>query len=416
MFFMTFDIAGVRAQFPALNQVINGRTPIYFDNPAGTQVPQRVIDAVVDYFSRINANQGGAFSTSHATDVMVHEAREIMADFLNAPSSEQIVFGPNSTTLNFAFSRALAQTLPADAEIVVTRMDHDANVSPWLTVARDRNLPVKWVNFDAETGTLDMDSLEMAITPKTRIVAAVHASNALGTVNPVKQIADAAHSVGAVFVMDAVQSAPHVPIDVQQIGCDVLLCSAYKFFGPHIGIMYARYDLLADLPAYKVRPSKDVPPYRWETGTPSFETIAATAEAVRYIESLASDRPVAGYEGRRLRLKQAMLNLQDYETTLAKHLIDGLQAIPGVVIAGITDEDKYDQRVPTVILVKDGHTPLQIAQCLAEHDIYVWDGNYYAVEVMARLGRTDTGMVRVGPVHYNTIEEIDKLLNVLNDM
>jgi selenocysteine lyase/cysteine desulfurase len=262
-----------------------------------------------------------------------------------------------------------------------------------------------------------MNSLEAAISEKTKVVATVHASNALGTINPVKQIADMAHTVGAVFVMDAVQSAPHVPIDVQQVGCDVLLCSAYKFFGPHIGIMYARYDLLADLPAYKVRPSKDVPPYRWETGTPSFETIAATAEAVRYIESLASDRPVNGaYEGRRLRLKQAMHNLQDYEGTLAKHLIGGLQSIPGITIAGITDEADFHQRVPTVIFVKDGHTPTEIAEHLAKNHIYVWDGNYYAVEVMARLGRSDTGMVRVGPVHYNTIEEIDTLLNVLNDM
>jgi cysteine desulfurase family protein (TIGR01976 family) len=347
---------------------------------------------------------------------MVNEARQIMADFLNAPRPEEIVFGPNMTTLNFAFSRALAQTLSDDAEIVVTKMDHDANVSPWLAVARDRNLPLKWVDFDPESGTLDMQSLEAAITPKTRIVAAVHASNALGTINPVHQIAEKAHAVGALFVMDAVQSAPHVPIDVQKIGCDVLLCSAYKFFGPHIGIMYARYDLLADLPAYKVRPSKDVPPYRWETGTPSFETIAATAEAVRYIESFASVRPVVGYEGRPLRLKQAMHNLQDYETILAKQLIKGLQTIPSITIAGITDDDKYHQRVPTVIFSKDGHTPTEIAQQLADQHVYVWNGDYYAVEVMARLGRSDEGMVRVGPVHYNTVEEIDKLLNILNDM
>ncbi|MDQ7025355.1 MAG: cysteine desulfurase-like protein, partial [Anaerolineae bacterium] len=326
---MTLDIASIRAQFPSLHQEIDGHIPIYFDNPAGTQVPQRVIDALVNYFTRMNANQGGAFATSHATDSVVDDARQIVADFINAPQAEQIVFGPNMTTLNFAFSRALAQTLPDDAEIVVTRMDHDANVAPWMAVARDRNLPLKWVDFDPETGTLDMNSLESAITEKTKVVATVHASNALGTINPVKKIADMAHNVGAIFVMDAVQSAPHVPLDVQQIGCDVLLCSAYKFFGPHIGIMYARYDLLADLPAYKVRPSKDKPPYRWETGTPSFETIAATAAALRYIESLASDRPVDGnYDGQTLRLKQAMLNLQDYEATLAKHLINGLEAIP----------------------------------------------------------------------------------------
>jgi cysteine desulfurase family protein (TIGR01976 family) len=375
-----------------------------------------VLDALVDYYTRQKANQGGAFLTSHLTDAMVEDARALLADFLNAPRSDEIVFGPNMTTLNFAFSRAFAQTLPDDAEIVVTRMDHDANVAPWLAVARDRNLTLKWVDFDPQSATLDMGSLEAALSEKTKVVAAVHASNALGTINPVRQIADMAHSVGALFVMDAVQSVPHIPIDVQQIGCDVLLCSAYKFFGPHIGVMVARYDLLSDLPAYKVRPSSDAAPFRWETGTPSFETIAATAAAVRYIESLATDRPLSGYEGRRLRLKQAMHNLQEYEQTLAEHLIKGLQAIPGVKISGITDPAKFNQRVPTVVFVKEGYTPLQVAQHFARHHIYVWDGNYYAVEVMARLGHTEHGMVRVGPVHYNTHEEIDTLLNVLNDM
>lgn len=332
---MSIQIDLVRQQFPALNQQIQGKQPIFLDNPAGTQVPQRVIDAVVHYYTHMNANQGGAFATSRATDAMLAETRNQIADFLNAPSPEQIVLGPNMTTLNFAFSRALAQMLPDDAEIVVTRMDHDANIAPWLAVARDRGLPVRWVDFDVETGRMDMASLEAAVNPKTGVVAAVHASNALGTINPVEQIAEVAHSVDALFVVDAVQSAPHIPLDVQAIGCDVLLCSAYKFFGPHIGILYARADLLADLPAYKVRPSKDVSPFRWETGTASFETIAGTGAAIEYIASLASERPVKGsYTGRRLRLKQAMLNMQEYEQELGAHLIRGLQAIPGITIAG----------------------------------------------------------------------------------
>lgn len=413
---MTFPIEQIRSQFPSLHQKIDGVQPVYLDNPAGTQVPQRVIDAVSEYYRTMNANQGGAFATSRATDAMVQEAREIAADFLNAPRADEIVFGANMTTLNFAFSRALARTLPDDTEIVLTRMDHDANVSPWLAVARDRGFPVKWVDFDPESATLDLASLEAALTEKTRVVAAVHASNALGTINPVKQIADMAHAAGAIFVMDAVQSAPHVALDVQQIGCDVLLCSAYKFFGPHIGVMWARYDLLESLPAYKVRPSYDKPPFRWETGTPSFETISGTAEAIRYLESVGGNQQIAGYEGRRLRLKQAFATMNEYETQLAEHLIKGLQAIPGVRITGITDMTRMHDRVATVIFSKDGYHPDEVAQHLANQQIFVWSGNYYAVEVMARLGRTDTGLVRVGAAHYNTIAELDQFLNGVADL
>jgi cysteine desulfurase family protein (TIGR01976 family) len=418
---MTLNVLNVdeiRSKFPSLSQKIDGKPIIYLDNPAGTQVPKQVMDAVVDYYTRMNANQGGLFPSSIATDKMLQESRQIMADMLCAPSADEIVFGPNMTTLNFALSRALANTLPDDSEIVLTRMDHDANVSPWLAVARDRNFTVKWVDFDPEVGTLDMNSLESVLSEKTQVVAAVHASNALGTINPVAQIAEMAHSVNALFVMDAVQSAPHVPIDVSKIGCDILLCSAYKFFGPHIGIMWGRYDLLQELPVYKVRPSKNTPPFRWETGTASFETIAATAEAVCYLESLAGGEAVSveGYEGRRARLKQAFANMQSYERQLAEKLVKGLQDIQGITIAGISDSEKFDQRIATVIFVKDGYSADEIAQHLANHNIFAWSGDYYAVEVMKRLGREDTGMVRVGAVHYNTMEEIDQLLNVLEAM
>lgn len=413
---MTFDVNTVRTKFPSLNQTIDGRQPIFLDNPAGTQVPQQVIDAVVHYYAYINANQGGVFATSQATDAMLQESRQVVADMICAPRAEEIVFGPSMTALNFNLSRAIAKTLPSDSEIIVTRMDHDANVSPWLTIAEDNDWTVRWVDFDPEAGTLKLETLENAINEKTRLVAAVHASNALGTINPVEQIAEMAHSVGALFVMDAVQSAPHVPIDVQKIGCDILLCSAYKFFGPHIGIMWGKYDLLDSLPAYKVRPSKDKTPFRWENGTPSFETIAATAEAVRYLESFADNNPIAleGYEGRQLRLKQAFAHLQEYETQLAEQLITGLQSIEGVTIAGITDLDKVDQRVATVAFVKNGHTPEDIVQHLAEQQIFAWSGDYYAVEVMNRLGREQEGMIRVGAVHYNTSDEIDTFLNIID--
>lgn len=415
---MTFDVNEIRTKFPALSQTIDGQQPIFLDNPAGTQVPQQVIDAVVHYFSRINANQGGAFATSKATDDMLYEARQIVADLFVAPRAEEIVFGPSMTALNFNLSRSIAKTLPADSEIVVTRMDHDANIAPWLTIAEDNNWTVCWVDFDPELGTLDIASLENAVNEKTKIVATVHASNALGTINPASKIADIAHAVGAYFILDAVQSAPHVPIDVQKIGCDFLLCSAYKFFGPHIGIMWGKYELLESLPAYKVRPAKDVTPYRWENGTPSFEMISATAEAVRYMASLRGDNPahIEGYQGRQLHLKQAFNALQDYEMQLAERLITGLQSIKGVAIAGITDLDALDERVATVAFVKEGNTPQSIAETLAQHQIFAWAGHYYAIEVMNRLGRGDKGMVRVGAVHYNTLDEIDIFLTLINDL
>jgi cysteine desulfurase family protein (TIGR01976 family) len=412
---MSLNINDIRTKFPSLSHRVEGKARIFLDNPAGTQVPKQVMDAVVEYYTTMNANQGGAFETSRATDAMVEESRAIVADMLCAPSPNEIVFGANMTTLNFAFSRALAQTLPPDTEIVLTRMDHDANVSPWLLAARDNNWQVKWVDFEPESATLNLDTLAAVLSPKTKVVATVHASNALGTINPVKKIAEMAHSVGALYVMDAVQSAPHVQIDVTEIGCDVMLCSAYKFFGPHVGILWGRYDLLESLPAYKVRPAHDETPFRWETGTPSFETIHGTAAAVRYLESLAGDNiaQIGNYTGRRLRLKQAFANMQDYELQLAEKLISGLQAIRGVTIAGVTDLDKLDQRVATVAFVKEGKHPDEIAAKLAEQNIFVWSGNYYAVEVMKRLGRENDGMVRVGAVHYNTMDEIDSFLNAV---
>lgn len=414
---MTLDLAKIRAQFP----IHGSGQPVFFDNPAGTQVPISVVQAVSDYFNTMNANSGGAFATSQRSDAMVLATREKAADFLNAPSPQEIVFGPNMTTLNFSLSRALAKTLKAGDEIVLTRMDHDANVAPWLRIAEDFGLVVRWVDIIEADCTLDMDSLEAALTERTKIVATVHASNAVGTINPVARIAEMAHAVGALYVVDAVQSAPHIPIDVQAIGCDFLLCSAYKFFGPHIGILWGRYDLLASLPVYKVRPSKDKPPYRWETGTPSFETIAGVGAAIDYLAGIGHDYGAEfapqfpGFTGRRLELKAGMAALGAYERELVTHLIEMLQSIPGITIAGITDPARYADRVPTVVFTKAGHTPQAIAQYLAAQNIYVWDGNYYAVEIMNRLGKVD-GMVRVGLAHYNTHAEIDRLEAALRAM
>lgn len=418
---MSLDIAAIRGQFPSLNRPANGSSqlPVFLDNPAGTQVSQRVIDAVSHYYLTMNANQAGAFATSRHSDAMVQETRQKVADFLNAPSADEIVLGPNMTTLCFGLSRALAQTLKAGDEIVLTRMDHDANVAPWLRIAHDYGLVVRWVDIHTADCTLDMDSLEAALTDRTKIVATVHASNAAGTINPVKEIAQMAKAAGALYIVDAVQSAPHIPIDVQAIGCDFLFCSAYKFFGPHAGIMWGHYDLLASLPAYKVRPSRDVPPFRWETGTPNFECIAGVGAAIDYLAEIGRSVDMGyrqifpGLSGRRLDLKAAMTALGDYERELVAHLIEVLQALPGVHLSGITDPARLHERVPTVIFVKEGWTPLEIAAYLGDQHIYVWDGNYYAVEIMARLGHTEHGMVRVGLAHYNTHEEIDRLAAAL---
>jgi cysteine desulfurase family protein (TIGR01976 family) len=408
---LAFDVHAVRAQFPSLHRDQNGVMPIFFDNPAGTQVPQQVIDAVSAYYVTMNANSGGAFATSQRSDAMVRTVREKLAHFVNAYSSSEIVIGANMTTLNFALSRALAHRLSPGDEIVLTHMDHDANVSPWLRIAQDTGSVVRWVDMITSDCTLDMNSLEAVLSERTRIVATVHASNAVGTINPVQQIAAMAHAAGALHVVDAVQSAPHISLDVQAIGCDFLLCSAYKFFGPHAGILWGRYDLLAELPAYKVRPAKDKPPYRWETGTPAFELIHAIGAAVDYLASLSGETAtsreslVAGYDAMRL-----------YEHDLTLHLLEVLQATEGVRIAGITDPLRVADRVPTVIFAHDRLTPEQVAQQLAAHGIYVWDGNYYAVEVMKTLNREAEGMVRVGLAHYNTHDEIERFAQVLRSL
>lgn len=413
---MQLDIAAIRAQFPALNRTVDGGVqPVFFDNPAGTQVPLGVIDAVTHYYMTMNANSGGAFATSLDSDAMVWAVRERVADFLNAPSVDEIVFGPNMTTLNFALTRALARTLSPGDEIVLTRMDHDANVAPWLRIASDHGLVVRWVDIHEADCTLDMDSLEAALTGRTRIVATVHASNAMGTINPVQKIAQMAHAAEALYVVDAVQSAPHLPIDVQALGCDFLLCSAYKFYGPHIGVMWGRYNLLGSLPAYKVRPSDDRPPYRWETGTPSFETIAGVGASIDYLADLGRTyggehaEQFPGIGGRRLELKRAMTAIGDYERDLVTNLIEMLQRLPAVRIFGIVNAARFRERVPTVAFTLNGYTPRQIAEHLARHHIYAWDGNYYAQEIMERLGHGEHGMVRVGLAHYNTLEEIGRL-------
>ncbi len=414
---MSFHAEAIRPLFPSLHTpAADGSLPVFLDNPAGTQVPLSVMQAVTEYYMTMNANSGGDFATSRRNDEMVRRTRDAMADFLNAASAAEIVIGPNMTTLSFQLSRSIAQTLAPGDEIILTRMDHDANVAPWALIARDRGLTLKWVDIRAADCTLDMDSLEAALSERSKVVATVHASNAVGTVNPVKQIAGMARAVGAWHVVDAVQSAPHLPIDVADIGCDFLLCSSYKFYGPHLGIMWGRHDLLESLPVYKVRPAKDAAPYRWENGTPSYETWNGLLACLQHWERLGEDFGAAElpqYDGRRQRMKRGMTAVKAYERKLVALLIDGLCAIPGVSIAGITDSARFDQRVPTVAMVKEGHKPDEIARYLAAHHIYVWSGNYYAVEIMKRINRPD-GMVRIGIGQYNSPDEINRLLNLLD--
>lgn len=404
-----FDISAIRKQFPALAQTQDGKPVVYFDNPGGTQVPQSVIDAMVQYLVRDNSNHGGAFPTSRRSDAMLEDAHQAMADMLGAASRNEVAFGANMTTHTMGLSRALAHWVQPGDEVIVTRLDHDANVSPWMLLARDTGATLRWVDFHPEDCTLNLDDMERQLSRKTKIVACGLASNAVGTINDVEMIARMAHAFGALVFVDAVQYAPHGPIDVQALDCDFLMCSAYKFFGPHEGVLYGKFDLLDRLPAYKVRPADNRPPHKFETGTQNHEGIAGTLAAVEYLASLSG-----GTGTRRERILASMAMIQDYERSLVSRLIRGLQQIKGLRIYGITDPNHFDQRVPTVAFRIGGFPPRRVAESLGERGIFVWDGNYYALAVTERLDvEGKGGMVRVGLAHYNTIEEVDRLLEEL---
>jgi cysteine desulfurase family protein (TIGR01976 family) len=413
---MTLDLAQIRSHFPALE-----RDAIFFDNPAGTQVAQQVIDRMNQYMINMNANVHGTFATSQESDVIIAETRAAAADFLGASRPDEIIFGPNMTSLTFSLSRSLAHWLHPGDEIVVTRLDHDANITPWTMIAAECECTVRWVDFDVETGTLNMDSLEAALERKPKLVAVAYASNALGTINPVKQITQMAHAVGALVFVDAVQYAPHGPTDVQDIGCDFFAASAYKFFSTHAGIIYGRYELLEQLQAYKVRPAYDTPPDKFETGTKNHECIAGMLGGFEYLEWLGDtfghqyhEKYAETATGRRLKLLKAMAAIRAYEYEISRNMLRVLKNIPNTRIYGLDDERRIEERVPTfAINIGDLH-PHKVAQKLAQNNIFVWDGNYYALAVTERLGVENSGgMVRIGPVHYNTIAEIERLGEVL---
>jgi cysteine desulfurase family protein (TIGR01976 family) len=411
----SLDLAWIRAQFPALAQEVGGRPAVYFDGPGGTQVPQRVIDAIADYLVRSNSNTHGGFATSERTDATIAAAHAAMADLLGCEPDE-VVFGPNMTTLTFAISRAIGRELAPGDEIVLTRLDHDANFSPWKAL-EERGAVIKVADVDVEDCTLDMDDLRRQITPKTKLVAVGYASNAVGTINDVAEVTRLAHSVGALSYIDAVHYAPHGPIDVRALGCDFLACSPYKFFAPHAGTLYGKREHMNRLKPYKVRPASDHAPDRWETGTKNHEGLAGVTAAVEYLAELGNKVAEVPPSSRRTALLAAMRAIQAYERGLAERMIGGLLAIPGLTFYGITDPARFDRRTPTVAVRIAGHTPRQLAEGLGQRGIFTWDGNYYALNLSERLGvEQDGGMLRIGLVHYNTIEEVNRLLAALNEI
>jgi len=410
-----FDVAWCREQFPALRRRMNGRQVVYFDGPAGSQVPQRVVDAVGDYLVRTNANHDGVFQTSRESDAMLGAAHRALADLVGSDDPDTIVFGPNMTTLTFALSRALLRTWQPGDEIVVTRQDHDANVSPWVLAARDAGATVRHVGIRAEDCTLDMSKLAEALSPQTRLVAVSCASNAAGTINPVAEITRLAHQAGALVFLDAVHLAPHGLLDVRGWDCDFLVCSAYKFFGPHVGVLWGRRELLAELPAYKVRPAPDDPPGRWMTGTQNHEGIAGTLAAVEYLADLGRNLAPDAAD-RRAALQAAYAGITPYERGLVGELLAALAELPAVKVWGITDPNRLDQRVPTVVITHQRLRPRELATYLAERGIFVWHGNLYALPLTEALGLEPEGLVRIGLLHYNTQEEVQRLLGVLAEL
>jgi len=429
------DLPYVRSQFPALTQTVNGHPAAFLDGPGGTQVPQRVIDAISNYLRRDNANTGGAYATSRHTDAMLAEARAAMADFLHC-AADEIVFGPNMTTLTYAMSRSIGRDLGPGDEILVTRLDHDANVSPWLAL-EEKGVTIRWAEIHQEDCTLDLDDLASKINDRTRLVAVGYASNAVGTINPVKKVVSLAHAAGALAYVDAVHYGPHGLIDVAALDCDFLVCSTYKFFGPHMGVLFGKREHLQRFHPYKVRPLTDAVPNRWEWGTLNHECIAGITACVDYLADLgrrsltnagtaalgcpSSEARPAATSDRRAAIIAAFEAIHNYEHELMNRLIIGLQQIPKVKIYGITDSSRFSERCPTLALrVVDqtaDQTPLALATKLGDQGFFTWDGNYYALNLTERLDvEKSGGFLRIGLVHYNAIEEVDRLLTALRQI
>ncbi len=418
----SLDLIWVRSQFPSLSQTVHGHPVVFLDGPGGTQVPQTVIDAISDYLRGSNANTDGAFATSQRTDAMLAGARIAMADFLGC-GPEEVVFGANMTSLTFAMSRSIGRELNAGDEIVVTRLDHGANYSPWLAL-EDLGVTVRVAEIHDQDCTLDMDDLARKITSRTRLVAVGYASNAVGTINRVSEVVRMAHGVGAMAYIDAVHYAPHGPIDVRALDCDFLVCSSYKFFGPHMGVLYGKHEHLSRLQPYKVAANTHTVPLNWEWGTLNHECIAGITACVDYLADLGrhmspslSPSLSSSLSGRRAALLTAFTAIQRHERILVERLIAGLLKIPGLKVYGITDPQRFGARCPTVAVCIAGHTPLQLATELGRRGFFTWDGNYYALNLTEHLDvEKDGGFLRIGLAHYNSAEEVDRFLRALREI
>ena len=408
------DLPSIRSQFPSFAETVSGQPVAYLDGPGGTQVPQRVIDAITDYLKHANANTCGAYLTSRRTNEVIASARAAMADFFGCDADE-IVFGFNMTSLTYAMSRAIGRELGPGDEIVVTLLDHDANFSPWQAL-EEKGVTIQRVAFRAADCTLDMDDLARKINPRTKVIAAGYASNAVGTINPVNEVVRRAHEVGALAYIDAVHYAPHGPIDVRALDCDFLVCSSYKFFGPHMGVLYGKREHLKRLHPYKVRANTNESPNRWEWGTLNHECIAGITACVDYIADLG--RHVnPSVSSRRAAILAAYEEIVRYERGLCERLLQGLRTMPGVKVYGITDPMRFSERCPTIALRVSGHTPLELATKLGDRGFFTWDGNYYALNVTEQLDvEKDGGFLRIGLFHYNTVEEVDRLLAALREI
>ena len=408
------DLAWVRSQFPSLAQAVNGRPAVFFDGPGGTQVPQRVIEAMADYLATNNANTGGAYQTSRNTDRMIAEARAAMGDFLNCHADE-VVFGPNMTTLTYAMSRAVGRDLEPGDEIVLTLLDHDANFSPWKAL-EEKGVTIRAAAFNPADCTLDMNDLARKITSHTKLVAVGYASNAVGTINNVAEVVKLAKQAGALSYIDAVHFAPHGTIDVRALDCDFLVCSTYKFFGPHMGALYGKREHLKRFIPYKVRPNTNNIPNCWEWGTLNHECIAGIKACVDYWEELGR-RAKPSVANRREAIVAAHDVIRPHERAMMEKMIAGLLAIPGLKLYGISDPRKFDNRCATIVVRVEGFTPLELATKLGERGFFTWDGNYYALNVTEQLGVENTGgFLRIGLVHYNTMEEVEQMLAALEEI
>jgi cysteine desulfurase family protein (TIGR01976 family) len=417
------DVTWAREQFPSLGLRVGVSSAIYFDNPAGTQVPRQVEQAMLSYFAEANANTHGPFLTSRRTDGMVERARLLSAAFLGASSADEIAFGPNMTTLTLSLSQALGRTLQAGDEVIVSDLDHDANISPWLDL-EERGIVIRRIPLAVDRSTLDLTAFERLLCERTRLVAVGYASNALGTVNDVRRISELAHQAGARVWVDAVHLAPHRLIDVRALGIDYLVCSAYKFFGPHLGVLWGKHELLEALPARRIRPAPSSAPEKFETGTKNHEGLAGLVGALEYLAALGAgpDHAVPfgpdlpSLDVARAALRVSMTSIAAYESLLCRALCDGLRAVRGLRLYGVTNPNELGQRVPTFGFTLAGIDNLSVARQLAERGIFVWAGHHYALTLMERLGLGEEGVVRVGAVHYNTGEEVERLLAALDSI